>query len=256
MARWVKLVDQLNAWHDMVKPFEFYEIVRDERLNFYNRAGVNREWSLKDIPGEDALLYTSIAIAWACSTKQCNILLNCEDKRVYWSTMNLIKSIDKAVFDRLCKHNQNHEQHDNKHINFDLFNEMHREFVSDIDTAFSWATGTYLRQEDIDTYMNNDTPHASEREEVIYPNEKRELGFLRVEQSKRNRAILAAVKLTVDITRSYDLTKSPITRKDFSALSAKAGFHDVPDTSMEIIWKALPEEFRHRGGRPKGKTSK
>ena len=80
--------------------------------------------------------------------------------------------------------------------------------------------------------------------------EKRELGRLRTEKAKWDRSISAAVHATIFAIEQ----EQPIIRDKLKDELYRAGFKDVPDTTFDKIWKAIPLEYRHKGGAPKKNT--
>ena len=82
----------------------------------------------------------------------------------------------------------------------------------------------------------------------LTPEEARELGQLRVEKEKWNKSIDAAVQLALFCSKQ----NSPVTRRqDELSLRLKL---DIPNTTFEKIWKAIPNEMRNLGGRPKSSS--
>jgi hypothetical protein len=77
---------------------------------------------------------------------------------------------------------------------------------------------------------------------------KRELAVLKNEKLKWDASIAAAVQIGL-LFWEGELSK-PTTKEAFiSEFNEKVG--GLPDTTVEMIYKALPTEYRNRGGKPK-----
>lgn len=87
-----------------------------------------------------------------------------------------------------------------------------------------------------------------ENSESLTGKERRELGQLRTEKKKWNASITAAVQIGMWVLSQDGNLK----RKDVEA-KLHAIDPAIPNTTFEEIWKAIPPEYRHSGGRPKNK---
>ncbi len=82
----------------------------------------------------------------------------------------------------------------------------------------------------------------------------RELGRLRRERSKWDDSIKASLQIGLfcnEVSKeSKKITRDMLTDKLF-----ELGFNELPKTTIEKIWKAIPEKYRKKAGRPpKNKT--
>jgi hypothetical protein len=76
--------------------------------------------------------------------------------------------------------------------------------------------------------------------------ERQELGRLRREKEKWDDSIRAAVVATqYCVLRGFSVTR----RETWEELG-RHKLAKIPDTVFEKIWKAIPQEYRHAGGRP------
>nr|BDD46989.1 hypothetical protein 7 [Desulfobacteraceae bacterium] len=76
-----------------------------------------------------------------------------------------------------------------------------------------------------------------------------ELGRLKREKSGWDDSIKAAVKIGIFCnqlsTKNIEITKNKLTDEIY-----KLGYKDLPKTTIEKIWKAIPEKYRKKAGRP------
>ena len=86
--------------------------------------------------------------------------------------------------------------------------------------------------------------------ESLNSEEARELGRLRTQKQKWDESIRAAVFATRFVTKQ----STPITRDQLWTELNRGNFGNIPNTSFEKIWKAIPKEFRNLGGRPKSSS--
>jgi hypothetical protein len=78
----------------------------------------------------------------------------------------------------------------------------------------------------------------------------RELGQLREEKKKWDASIDVAVQTGIHCAKRDDV----ITRDQLTDFIVKIGV--LPDTTIDKIWKALPEKYRKASGRPKKARAK
>jgi len=91
-----------------------------------------------------------------------------------------------------------------------------------------------------DIYSGQETAHLSSID-------AKELGRLRREKEKWDKSIEAAVTAALFC---FDQGER-ITRKQLWSVLSEKGFRDIPDTTFDKIWKAIPSKYRNLGGRPK-----
>jgi hypothetical protein len=87
--------------------------------------------------------------------------------------------------------------------------------------------------------------------ETLSVKEKRELGRLRKEKGKWNESIEAAVEAGLHYAKFPE--GETLTKDAFADFIYEAGFKTLPDSTVEKIRAALPDEIKHKGGRPKGR---
>jgi hypothetical protein len=87
--------------------------------------------------------------------------------------------------------------------------------------------------------MKGDIPMAAQ--------EARELGQLREEKKKWDASIRAAVETGIHCANLSDL----MTRDQLTDFIVKT--ESLPDTTIDKIWKALPDKYKKKAGRPKKK---
>lgn len=84
------------------------------------------------------------------------------------------------------------------------------------------------------------------------PKERRELGQLRLEKEKWDASIKAAVVAGMVASEGQPMTKDQLR----GALKQNGvSWAEIPDTTFNKIWSAIPERFRNMGGRPKKTAS-
>ncbi len=84
--------------------------------------------------------------------------------------------------------------------------------------------------------------------EDLLPEERRELGRLRLEKEKWDASIKAAVVAGMVASEGQSMTKDQLR----GALKQNGvPWAEMPDTTFNKIWAAIPERLRNRGGRPK-----
>lgn len=86
--------------------------------------------------------------------------------------------------------------------------------------------------------------------ESLSGSDKSNLERLKRESSKWEEAIVAAVKASWNYSQLEE--GEIITRAVFERYIYSEGHKTLPTTTIDKIWKALPERIKSRGGRPKG----
>jgi len=88
--------------------------------------------------------------------------------------------------------------------------------------------------------------NADDQKSGLSPEEARELGKLRMEKENWNRSIAAAVDVGIFCAcHEGFILKKEITDHIYRFYS------ELPDTTIEKIWKAIPEVYKKKAGRPK-----
>lgn len=82
--------------------------------------------------------------------------------------------------------------------------------------------------------------------------ESQELGRLKREKSKWDESIEASVQIGL-YCKEQSEKGSKITRDMLVDKIVELGFGDLPNTTIEKIWKAIPEKYRKQVGRPRKK---
>lgn len=104
-------------------------------------------------------------------------------------------------------------------------------------------------EKDIGLLETNGSTCIEDRNEAkLSTKESRELGQLRREKEKWDLSIEASIYACLFCSNQ----EIPVTRKQLWDELEKGGFGSIPDSTFEKIWKAIPSQFRNRGGRPKG----
>jgi hypothetical protein len=85
-------------------------------------------------------------------------------------------------------------------------------------------------------------------ENGLSPEERQELGRLRLEKEKWDRSIKASMVVGQSLTPGKRFTKEELWK-----ILEKSGIqrNDLPNTVFNQIWASIPTEFRNIGGRPK-----
>lgn len=111
----------------------------------------------------------------------------------------------------------------------------------------------YERLSGIVVYGNEDNEELSTDTEQtneggLGPEERQELGRLRLEKEKWDTSIRASIVVGRSLTPGKRFTK-----KEVWKVLADSGIHgsDLPDAVFNQIWASIPTEFRNIGGRPK-----
>ena len=76
--------------------------------------------------------------------------------------------------------------------------------------------------------------------------ERRELGQLRTEKKKWDASIIASVKIGLFVSEQTGPLKRDDVKNELYKIDSS-----LPDTTFEMIWKAIPDKYRHKGGRPR-----
>lgn len=120
---------------------------------------------------------------------------------------------------------------------FDLYN-IHLEDIFFLKTDVEEV-------EHLNPWLNKNNT-APENLDPMNGQEKRELGQLRIEKKKWNDSIQAAVQIGMWV----EAQKGKLKREEVKDKLYEID-RDIPNTTFEKIWKAIPAEYRHSGGRPK-----
>ena len=110
----------------------------------------------------------------------------------------------------------------------------------------------FFRIEDVKEFENKYGAFAQTANNDFINKDARELGRLRREKFKWDDSIKASVHIGIFCNESLEkgvkITKRKLEDKIF-----KLGFKDLPNTTIEKIWKALPEKYKKKAGRPSKK---
>ena len=90
--------------------------------------------------------------------------------------------------------------------------------------------------------LKGKTPMSNE----LTGEERRELGQLRTEKKKWDASIIASVKIGLFVSEHTGLLKRADVKDELYKIGSR-----LPDTTFEMIWRAIPDQYRHKGGRPK-----
>jgi hypothetical protein len=105
-----------------------------------------------------------------------------------------------------------------------------------------------------DNQSVSDSKYIATINKELLPKEARELGRLKLEKSKWHDSIKASVLIGL-FCKEQEEKQIKITRDMLTGKLFELGFGELPDTTIEKIWKALPEKCRKKAGRPtKNKT--
>ncbi len=89
----------------------------------------------------------------------------------------------------------------------------------------------------------------SDNNETLEANQKQELGRLRTEKSKWDDSVEISVEVGL-FCSELEKNKQKITRDMLTDFIAQKGYGDLPKTTIDKIWKAIPEKYRKKAGRP------
>lgn len=109
----------------------------------------------------------------------------------------------------------------------------------------------FILKKELQAIWNADaeTPSGTPENPELTGEEKRELSQLRRQKEKWDQSIQASAKAS-----QFAFSENRrITRNELWTELKNHGFKDIPDTTFEKIWKAIPEQYRNQGGRPKEK---
>ena len=119
--------------------------------------------------------------------------------------------------------------------------------------VFMWEDGidkdtVKYRMDDVEKY-EEEHPHIFGAEwQVLDAKEKRELGQLRREKEKWDASINVAVQIGI-----FCMEHGPnLTRKVIWDIAYEID-NDLPNTTLERIWKSIPANLKSKGGRPSKK---
>lgn len=90
----------------------------------------------------------------------------------------------------------------------------------------------------------------NKKTERLASKEARELGQLRTEKQKWDKSIKVTAHAVLFATKQG----RRITREELWKELEREKLDDIPNTTFERIWKAIPEELRNLGGRPKSSS--
>ena len=106
----------------------------------------------------------------------------------------------------------------------------------------------FFKMEDVMHFEDKEKNNGMESNRLP-KNDARELGRLRQEKSKWDNSIKAAVLIGI-FCDQLSTEGIKITKAKLQDEIHKIGFKDLPKTTIEKIWKALPEQHRKKAGRP------
>lgn len=104
-----------------------------------------------------------------------------------------------------------------------------------IDPDWPRLENVLFKIDDLPEYENSD----------LNAKEKRELGQLRKDKEKWDDSIKATV-IALEYCKNSDRR---VLKKDLSDCLSQNGFN-LPETTFRKIWDAIPQDYRHTGGRP------
>jgi hypothetical protein len=106
--------------------------------------------------------------------------------------------------------------------------------------------------DDIEKFENENPNFIQSDSLKMTAKQSREFGQLKLEKKKWDQSIKAAVEATLFCKDQ----KIPVTRNQLWDHLLKNKLGDIPDTTFEKIWKAIPQKYRSKGGRPKKAKTK
>lgn len=100
-----------------------------------------------------------------------------------------------------------------------------------------------------DNQLTDPKPAESQvyEREALVAKDRRELGQLRNEKAKWDESIRATVHAVLFCTTQ----EKPVTRKKLWGELEEKGCGSIADSTFQKIWKAIPDQYRHKGGRPR-----
>jgi len=136
--------------------------------------------------------------------------------------------------------------YDNKIPAYDIYNER-----LEADEAFHiHPDGLKFRSEDIENFqLENEHLFKNKtdiREQIMDAKASQELGRLRREKEKWDSAIDVAVKIGLFCHEQNKKLKRKEVWDHVIHIDK-----NLPDTTIEKIWRAIPKQYRSQGGRPK-----
>ncbi len=110
----------------------------------------------------------------------------------------------------------------------------------------SYGPELLFRPQDIEKYEEeNDWIVSDDNRSSVSGKEAQELGRLRKEKAKWNSSIVAAVQIGLSCGNLEErITRAQLQDKVYEIDS------DIPNTVIDKIWKALPENVKQQAGRP------
>jgi hypothetical protein len=103
-----------------------------------------------------------------------------------------------------------------------------------------------FKMDDVERIENENPDFLQKHPSKMTAEESREYGQLKIEKIKWDKSINAAVHATIFCIDQ----EKPVTRKQLRNHLSEKKLEDIPDTTFEKIWKAIPQEYRSAGGRP------
>lgn len=142
MERWIRLTDQLNAWHTMIKPVEFASIVNKDLLNYYSFTGSNKENCFKQFD-EMKQFCVALTLSFVCAFRQYPQII----QDFYDENDESIDKILNMASDYISGHSQDHR-------NFITTVYDKGNFEADMARVFAWARASYLRFDEVRSVEN------------------------------------------------------------------------------------------------------
>jgi hypothetical protein len=109
-----------------------------------------------------------------------------------------------------------------------------------------------FKMDDIERVENENPDFIQSDSAKMAAKEAREFGRLKLEKKKWDKSIKASVQATLFCKDQ----KTPVTRKQLWDHLSEQKLADIPDTTFEKIWKAIPQHYRSTGGRPSKTNTK
>ena len=107
----------------------------------------------------------------------------------------------------------------------------------------------HFYMKDVNEFEKKHSKIIQIEKDTLTPKEAQELGRLRREKSKWDDSIEAALQIGL-FCNELSKQDEKITRDMLSQKLFDLKFKDLPNTTIEKIWKAIPEKFRKKAGRP------
>lgn len=103
-----------------------------------------------------------------------------------------------------------------------------------------------FNMDDIKKFENENPDFIQSNSVKMAAKDAREFGQLKLEKKKWDKSIKASVQATLFCKDQ----KTPVIRKQLWDHLLEKKLADIPDTTFEKIWKAIPQQYRSTGGRP------